>query len=244
MNLATMQFESPALGRHVTYGVILPQIKADSYPVVMQLHGYSDDHTAWLYNTSLIRYASAYPLILVLPNGGTSAYLNLHLNVDPTSSLGLQRYEIFLVRDLMQHVTRTFHVRPGRWGIGGHSMGGFGAMRVGCKYPDRFASIWAHSGAYYTREEMETYYPDPVDADVYGHVDNLAQSEHNVTVTFDCGVEDTLVDHARRLHVHMDKVGLAHQYHENSGGHTWEYWDLHVQKALEQHARVLASAST
>ena len=30
---------------------------------------------------------------------------------------------------------------------------------------------------------------------------------------------------------------IAHEYEEFVGVHNWEYWDLHVQKAIEFHVR-------
>ena len=59
----------------------------------------------------LVRHAEPHPFIIVLPDGGTSAYLDLAVMPDPESSLGLQRYERFLMDDLWRHVTATFRVR-------------------------------------------------------------------------------------------------------------------------------------
>ncbi len=242
MSIATVRFHSEALGRQTTYSAILPDGGPGPYPVLMLLHGYGDDHTAWLTSSRLAEHVSSYPLLVLLPDGGTSAYLNLRLALDPSSSLGLQRYEDLLVRDLPDHVARTFRVRPGPWAIGGLSMGGFGAIRLGLKYPDRFASVWAHSGAYYSRDQMVGYYPDPDDADVYGHADRLMLTDAagpRPEITFDCGTEDDLVGHGRRLHAHLSAIGLPHRYLEEDGGHTWEYWDRQLRPALAQHARVL-----
>lgn len=232
MNLATMQFMSKALGRHVTYSVILPEEAGGPFPVLMQLHGRSDDHTAWIKLSNLVRHARKYKMIIVLPDGAVSFYVNL-----PG-----QRYEDFLMEDIWKHVSETFHVRPGPWAIGGLSMGGYGALRLGMKYPDRFASIWGHSGWYPTIEQMNTpdrAMPDLEDADVFGHASRLARAERKPAISFDCGTEDFLIEHNRNLHAHMDRIGLAHHYAEHPGAHTWDYWDDHVREALEQHNRVL-----
>ena len=135
MNVATVRFYSPALARHTTYSVILPVTGDGPFPVVLQLHGYSDDHTSWLYSSNLVRHAAPYPMIVVLPDGATSGYLNLPHGPHPTSRIGIQRYEDLMVDDLRQQIERIFQVRPGPWAIGGLSMGGFGAMRLGLKYP-------------------------------------------------------------------------------------------------------------
>ena len=239
MNVATVRFFSPALARHTTYSVILPIVGDGPFPVLMQLHGYSDDHAAWLHSSNLVHHAAPYPMIIVLPDGGTSGYLNLPVSVNPTSRMGNQRYEDLMVDDLRAQVERTFRVRPGPWAIGGLSMGGFGAMRLGLKYPDRFASIWAHSGAYRPREDLVELYPDPDEANVYAWADLAAQTSHHPVISFDCGVDDDLLKYNRELHRHMESIGLPHTYEETGGKHDWDFWDRRVPLALEQHARVL-----
>jgi putative tributyrin esterase len=238
VNVATVRFFSPALARRTTYSVILPVIGDGPFPVLMQLHGYSDDHAAWLHSSNLVRHAAPYPMIIVLPDGGTSGYLNLPVSVNPDSRMGIQRYEDLMVDDLRQQIERTFRVRPGPWAIGGLSMGGFGAMRLGLKYPDRFASIWAHSGSYRPRDELVGLYPDPDEANIYAWADLAIQSSLPPVISFDCGVDDELLTYNRELHRHLETIGLPHTYEETEGRHDWEFWDRRVPLALEQHAQV------
>jgi S-formylglutathione hydrolase FrmB len=237
MTIATVQFMSVALDRIVSYNIIIPEGRLEPYPVVLQLHGHGDDHTTWLQRTNIALSAALHPIMIVFPDGGTSYYLNL----DEPGSMRKwhsERYEDFLIKDLREHVTNTFHVRPGRWAIGGNSMGGFGAIRLGCKYPELFASIWAHSGAFWNRDDMEDTVPDLDDADIFLQAERLSQTSHNVQLTFDCGIDDRLLEKSRALHTHMEKVGLPHHYIENPGAHQWEYWNEHIPTALLQHARV------
>jgi len=42
-------------------------------------------------------------------------------------------------------------------------------------------------------------------------------------ISFDCGVDDKLIDHNRRFHAHLDALGIDHHYAEHAGGHTWDY---------------------
>lgn len=237
MNVARVEFFSEALKQHVSYNAILPSNGAGPFPVLLQLHGYTDDHNAWLYRSNLVRHAEPYPFIIVLPNGGTSFYLNLK----SAGRFGLRRYEDFIIQDLYRHVIDTFHARASPWAIGGLSMGGFGSMRLGLKHADRFASIWSHSGAYdlRDREGLSTEVEDPEDADVLTWVDRAAKRNSPPVVSFDCGTEDELLDENRLLDQRMTSAGLAHTYNEHPGGHTWDFWDEHVQEALAQHARVL-----
>lgn len=230
MNLGTMQFYSAALQRHVTYSVILPDKQAGPAPVLLQLHGYSDDHTAWVKFSNLVRHAKPHPFLIVMPDGATSFYNNLN---------PLMRYEDFLMDDLWQHVQNTFQIRSGPWALGGLSMGGFGSMRLAAKYPDRFASVWAHSGYYPALDELHPGLAAAPDMDVYALMERLAGASTQPVITLDCGTEDRLLPQNRRLHDHLERLGVAHTYLEFPGDHDWDYWDLHVQKALEQHARVM-----
>ena len=76
MSAATVQVRSQALGRLTSYQAILPETGAGPFPVLFQLHGLYDDASAWIQCSNLVRYLEAYPLIAMLPNGATSAYLN------------------------------------------------------------------------------------------------------------------------------------------------------------------------
>jgi putative tributyrin esterase len=241
MSIATVQFHSEILERNVMYNVLLPDSGEAPYPVVMLLHGYGDNYNSWLQQTKIALYAQERSMIIVLPDGGNTFYLNLSTpnTMQPIfHQWGAQMMEDFLIEDLREHVSKTFPVRPGRWAIGGNSMGGFGAMRLGCKYPELFASIRAQSGVYHLKDDLLGVCPDPDEADIYRITEQLVHTEHRLEIGFDCGTEDHLLEHNRRLHTHMEMIGLAHYYVEHAGEHSWRYWDEHLQEALDQHARV------
>src|SRR5258708_9526667 len=136
VTVGTMQMFSPALDLIVPYTIILPApeiVGSGPYPVLLQLHGYYDNHTAWLQKSNLMRYVGRFPLIVVLPTGQNSLWADLTSN---------DRYETFIVHDLWNHANQMFPARQDRWAIGGLSMGGFGALRLGLKHPDKFCSIY------------------------------------------------------------------------------------------------------
>ena len=58
-------------------------------------------------------------------------------------------------------------------------------------------------------------------------------------IRLDCGLDDDLLPDSRALHAHLERLGIPHQYEEFPGGHTWAYWDLHVQDAIAFHRTVL-----
>src|SRR3954470_2975949 len=134
-SVVTVEAHAPSLDRVVTYTALVPNCGDAPPPVLFQLHGASDDHRAWLHKSNLLRYLDGMPLLVVLPSGENSYYVDAHPRA----------MEQLIVADLPAHVARTFRVRPGRAAIGGLSMGGYGAIRLGLKHPDRYASIYAHS---------------------------------------------------------------------------------------------------
>ena len=240
MSLVAVQFRSDALGKRVGYNVILPDEGEGPFPVLMQLHGLSDDCNAWIQKSNLVRHVEKLPLVVVLPDGGTSAYLNWK----DAGRLGRQNYEDLIVTDISNHVRRHLHVTEGPWAIGGLSMGGWGALWLGLKHVDRFASIWAHSSKldWQASQLQLSMLANPEDVDIEASAQRVATFDRKPVISFDCGVDDELIEENRAFHRHLEAIGLEHHYAEHPGGHTWDYWDDHVREALVQHARVLGIA--
>ncbi len=213
--VVTVEFHARALDRATTYTALVPDVGEPPFAVLHQLHGAGDDHRAWLYQSSLLRWVEGLPLLVVMPSGENSDYVGA--------------WERLVVDDVPAHVARTFRVRPGRAAIGGLSMGGYGAIRLGLKYRERYASIFAHSSRL-----PET--GDDRDVDVIAAGVDAASMP---ALAFDCGTEDHLLADSRRFHARLDALGLPHQYREHAGAHTWDYWDLHVREAIAWHARAL-----
>jgi S-formylglutathione hydrolase FrmB len=198
-----------------------------------------DNHRAWLEKSMLLMHVRDLPLIVVMPNGSTSGYVNWK----NAGRIYKHRYEDLIVNDISSHVRRHFHATPDRWAIGGLSMGGYGAIRIGLKYPERFASIWGHSSAFVVEEHVDPTLADPESVatrDPFRIAESLVESGISLPeIAFDCGVDDQLIDQNRAFDAHLTKLGIPHIYNEHPGGHTWDYWNEHVQTALRQHARIL-----
>lgn len=237
MSIARMEFFSPAIGKQASYNILLPDVGEGPFPVLIQLHGLSDDCNAWIERSNIVRHAADLPLVIVFPDGGTHGYLNWKGG----GRLARGGYEDLVVNDIAAHVKRHFHVRDEPWAIGGLSMGGWGALHLGLKHHERFSSIWAHSSKIYWKENEAdpTMLAEPGDLDLMSRVERLQAAGTSPVVTFDCGVDDFLIDENRAFHAHLDQIGFDHTYREHPGAHTWDYWDDHVREALDQHARVL-----
>jgi S-formylglutathione hydrolase FrmB len=48
-----------------------------------------------------------------------------------------------------------------------------------------------------------------------------------------CGESDFLLDANIRYHKLLDELGVEHLYEQSEGDHSWRWWDLHIQSALD-----------
>ena len=62
---------------------------------------------------------------------------------------GKVRYEDFFIHEFIPYIEKQYRVRSDREhrGVSGVSMGGYGALRFGFRYPQLFGSVSAHSAA-------------------------------------------------------------------------------------------------
>ena len=225
-SVVTVEFQSRALDRVSTYTAFVPDAGEPPFALLYQLHGMSDDHRAWLYKSNLLRAVEGLPLVVVMPSGENSYWVD--------------GFERLVVEDVAASVARTWRVRDGRAAIGGLSMGGYGAIRLGLKYPERFASVFAHSSR--LPESGDEYDVGVLAARVAGAKGGGAAGAAAVALpalAFDCGVDDHLIEDSRRFHARLEALGVAHEYREHAGAHTWDYWNEHVREAVAWHARVL-----
>jgi len=241
--LCDLRYFSPALGKMTAAMLILPETGAGPFPTFYLLHGLSDDHTAWTRKTSLERYAQGYPFIIVMPDGGKSYYAD---------SPDGDAYETAIIHDLVRYIDHTFQTdaRPAARAIGGLSMGGYGALKLGLGHPDLFRSVTSHSCS---RAVTWAHEPDTTEDRFIRAFGSQPQGGPNdlfalaaridraalPALNLDCGDDDDLLSVNRRFHAHLEALHIPHTYHEYPGGHTWTYWDQRIQEALLFHARAL-----
>jgi S-formylglutathione hydrolase FrmB len=118
------------------------------YPVVYALHGYSVGAEQWTHEIHVpqtIEGAFALgsrEMIVVLPDSKTIYNGSMY-----SSSATTGDFETFIARDVVAYIDthyRTIADRQSR-GLAGHSMGGYGASRIGMKHPDVFGALYIMS---------------------------------------------------------------------------------------------------
>ena len=116
------------------------------YPVIYFLHGFTGDHSGMKYMADILDYAietrRIRPFIMVLSNQKTTYDGSFYSN-----SQVFGNWEDFTVHDLVNYTDthyRTLAKKESR-GITGHSMGGYGALKLAMKHPDIFCAVYAIS---------------------------------------------------------------------------------------------------
>ncbi len=133
------------------------QSRTRRYPVVYLLHGFTDSDAKWfgldgkhwinlpdVLNRAMGGGSSSdvKELIVVMPNAFNTFQGSMY-----SSSATIGDWERFVAEELVAVIDtryRTLARRDSR-GLAGHSMGGYGTLRIGMKYPQVFSSIYALS---------------------------------------------------------------------------------------------------
>jgi enterochelin esterase-like enzyme len=234
---------SPALRRRGDVAFWSPPADASRgpLPLVVLLHGAFGSAWQWalrggahLTASRLVESGEIPPLALAMPSDGMwgngSGYVP-HVDAD---------YERWIV-DEVPVVARLGDDRVTEDSllfIAGLSMGGFGALRLGAKYPDRFAGISAHSTVTTVARLAEIVDPRLEAVPAFGEPDGSALTwlegnhERLPPLRFDCGGDDGLLPANRALHAALDARQIPHTYEEFAGGHDWLYWRLHLADTL------------
>jgi putative tributyrin esterase len=249
----TIQFRSELINATLPYSVILPpdyrSSRSTRYPVLYLLHGWAGHYTDWVTRTNVADYAAQYRMIVVTPEGNDSWY------VDGAGS-PTDKYESYILKELIPDVDKRYRTIQARYGraVAGLSMGGYGAIKYGLKYPSTFVFAASMSGAFsvtrYTQTEMggsnwepllKTFGPVGSETRKANDLFEIARDLSPARVAslpyfyFDCGTEDAAqhVKPNRELSEIFLEKKIAHEYRELPGDHSWGYWDQQVQEVLK-----------
>lgn len=257
----TIQFESTMVGTRLPYNVLLPTdynkktARTKRYPVLYLLHGLTGHFTNWLEFTRLADYAKPYELIIIMPEGNNGWYTD-------SVTAPTDKYESYIIRELIPDVEKRFRVSTQRDGraIAGLSMGGYGALKFGVKYPEMFAFAGSMSGALeaasWTEADLGGFeFIWRTLAPVFGPADNPTRKANDISelyrqvpasriaalpyVYLDCGTQDPLFSSSRSLAAILVERKIPHEYRQLPGTHAWTYWDAQVQEVLRIATRKL-----
>jgi putative tributyrin esterase len=236
--LRHLTFRSPALRGRGDVSLFIPRGVAfpAELPLVILLHGVYGSHWAWFLKGAahrtaqeLIDQGEIRPMILAAPSDGLSGDGSGYW---PTPG---RDAETWIAHDVPACVREQFPSH-GPTFICGLSMGGYGALRIGFKYPERFRGIAAHSSI--TQAGQMRDFVRELDLSA------LPAQEHDILhwarinrdqlppVRFDCGHGDSLFDANATLHRQLETLDIPHFYETFRGAHEWPYWREHIASTL------------
>jgi S-formylglutathione hydrolase FrmB len=122
--------------------------KKRHYPVVYALHGYSIGAEQWSHEIHVPQTVEgafakgSHEVIVVLPDSKTVYNGSMY-----SSSATTGDFENYIARDVVAYMDAHYRTIPSRQsrGLVGHSMGGYGASRIGMKHPEVFGALYIMS---------------------------------------------------------------------------------------------------
>ncbi len=237
VRLQDVSFKSVSLQREMQYRVILPAkvSKGEVLPVIYLLHGGGGGFRDWSNYSDVAKYA-AQGFLLVMPEGGSAYYTN-------AADRPQDRYEDYIVHDLLSDVESRFPVSRSRAqrAIVGISMGGFGAVKIGLKYPELFSFAGGISPALdvpsrpFSIKRIQQW---RAHRSIFGEWQGAVQKQNDpyVLVTtsnpetvpylyLSCGDKEGLLPANRKFANLLTQYRFRYEFHVISGGHDWNQWN-------------------
>jgi S-formylglutathione hydrolase FrmB len=254
---------SPSLGHRADLTLFVPPEAAGcrEVPLVILLHGVYGSHWAWALKGGAHRTAARLihegvlpPVVLVMPSDGLWGDGSGYVPHVPPAGLpdgfapDFDRWIVADVPAAVQQAVPCVTPESPRF-VSGLSMGGFGALRLAARHPGWVKAASGHSSATHASQlerfasgPLSAYSPLPLDQSVLEAM--KANRDRLPPIRFDCGVDDFLIEPNRQLHADLLAAGIAHQYVEFPGAHTWPYWTEHLEDSLRFFAQHLRPAGT
>lgn len=244
-------FYMPSLGRTKKVSILMP-VKYDPrihYPVLYLLHGYTGGHDNWRTATKLGDYTRDIPMLIVMPDAENSWYVNSTL--DPND-----RFEDYMTKDLPGYIQKAYSIDTTKVGIAGLSMGGYGALMLALRHPGIYRFAGSLSGAITFPRGMADTVRQPERSllpslrRAFGEKPGPSRNAYDLFVLYRqvpkesmpylymaMGTQDayrSFLPAHRALTDLLRGTGIAYEYHETPGGHSWQYWDTEIQPLLKK----------
>lgn len=263
MSRVEFSYHSPALGYRTTVTAIVPSIdwiemmrgeKSEDfrnrrYPVLWLLHGSSGDNDCWVRFTRIESWAEQHRIAVIMPDCRLSAYTDMAMG---------PAYYTFATEELPLACRRMFPLLDGRENnfIGGLSMGGYGALKIGLRNPERYSLILNLSGGVdrvtsvnrtigenrqtglHNMNALRATFGEPAVIegsinDVFSLAETLAQSGRIKPKIFaSIGTKDPHWDENIRLRSTLIKNDYDLHWEQGPYIHDWECWNHYIETAM------------
>lgn len=231
--------------------VFTPEVMKQPRLLIL-LHGLTGNHAVWAVRTDLQALADKHGLVIALPDGARSFWLDQKVGLKWGTWVGSE------LPELLRSTLRVATSREDTF-IGGLSMGGYGAFRAAFDYPQNFAGAISLSGALDVAEgAFRGRHPDLYEVG-FGNPqhprpeDNLVARAANrgakpaltdavpkpftpaeVRYFAVCGEDDRLLEQNRRFKEAAAGADLNLEYREAPGQHNFRFWNEWLPVALDR----------
>ncbi|WP_439443867.1 alpha/beta hydrolase [Listeria aquatica] len=249
MAIIDFQFLSKTLATTASISIILPErddwFQANGnqtpYSTLYLLHGLSNNHSTYVRNTNIERYASEKGIAVVMPSFDHSFYSNMAYG---------HRYFDYFTKELLPLLPTLFPLAQEREKnfVAGHSMGGYGAFKMALSCPSHFAKAASMSGVmdidYILHHPFDNFSVEAVTggkttlhgtpSDLYHLIrENKKKGVLLPELYQTCGTEDFLYEDNLAFRDFLKKENIHAKYVEAPGEHNFKFWDKSIENILE-----------
>jgi S-formylglutathione hydrolase FrmB len=206
--VASDSFVISATGDSQSFTIYLPpcyNAAEVSYPAIYLLPGAGGNEAAW-FAAGADQLAEAASTV-----GDVQPFI-----IVATDNTGLDPDPDYIVTDLIPYVESHYRVQADRAhrAIGGGSLGGMAAYRLGLRFADRFASIGIFGSGVVKGDE----------AQMKAWLTALP-AQNSPRVFLNCGTQDTyMLERTRATISILDEAGIESKAVLGEGGHSYGYW--------------------
>ncbi|MBX3291294.1 MAG: esterase family protein [Acidobacteria bacterium] len=250
-NVKEYKLASKLMGREMPYRIVFPgDYEIDGGPqkrfaVIYLLHGLTGNYRNWTDLTRVEEYVRDHSFLIVTPEGGNGWYSDSVANEK-------DKYESYIIQELIPEIDKNFRTiatRDGR-AVAGLSMGGYGAVKFGFKYPEKFFIIGTFSGALgvasFTagnsgqigRSVDGIFGPADSESrktsDIFGMLREMNADKIKALpfIYQSCGNEDFLIQNNRDFMALLSEKKVPHEYRQLPGIHFYTFWDDQIREFL------------
>lgn len=236
------------------------------YPVLYYLHGLNNNAHRFVdekipdITDKLIHDGNVKPLIIVSPTGDYSFYVN--------KPDGSAPYEDYITQEVREYVEGHYPVDSSdaaERGIGGVSMGGYGALKIAMKDPKLYGSVSAHTPFVISKipeagrtdrrsqqfmQVVTRTFGDPIDMKAWADNDPFELAKRGgfdgLAIFIDSASKDRYFLNVEANALHKELVGLniKHQFVPIDDVHGWVSLRNNWEEILKFHEKTFAAKTT
>lgn len=236
----SVSFQSKSLNMPVEAELLVPQEKSGRHKVLVLLHDAGSDRTEWLLKSQINDMVKLLPVVVVMPSGKNSFYVN---------TANGYSYMDYVALEIPEFVKKHFNVSAESrdWLIAGEGMGGYGAIVCALAHAEQFGNAASFGGSLDIVDMMNrgTDWPS-INMELIFGTDmekirmggcNLFSLCHRLPVRqrprimLSCAKQDAFFDMNRRFYEEI-KGEYDVTYITGDGGHDFGYWNEQLKKMI------------